>query len=59
VVITGGADVHPAQYGQDPHGSVEAADDDRDLADLALARQAWVTPRPSSSRVLRRLDAAG
>ena len=33
IVITGGADVHPTHYGQGSHGSVEAAHDERDLAD--------------------------
>lgn len=40
VVITGGADLDPAHYGQDPHPTVSAQDPERDVAEFALLRHA-------------------
>nr|MBA2599328.1 gamma-glutamyl-gamma-aminobutyrate hydrolase family protein [Actinomycetota bacterium] len=40
LLFTGGADVDPARYGADPHGSVSALRPDRDRAELALLRGA-------------------
>ena len=40
VVITGGADLDPAHYGQDPHPTVSTPDPERDLAEFRLLRHA-------------------
>lgn len=36
VVFTGGDDMHPRAYGQDPHPEIALMDSERDAADLAL-----------------------
>ncbi len=41
VVITGGADLDPVHYGQDPHPSVSVPDPERDASEFALLRRAW------------------
>lgn len=41
LVISGGADVDPVHYGQGRHPSVRPAEGDRDIAEMALARQAY------------------
>ena len=40
VVITGGADLDPAHYGQVPHPTVFVPDPERDVAEFALLRHA-------------------
>jgi putative glutamine amidotransferase len=40
VLVTGGADVDPATYGERPHGETEAATSDRDAFELLLVRAA-------------------
>ena len=40
VLMIGGADVHPAAYGEDPHPACYGLDEEQDAFDLALARSA-------------------
>ncbi|MDO8306749.1 MAG: gamma-glutamyl-gamma-aminobutyrate hydrolase family protein [Actinomycetota bacterium] len=46
VVITGGADLDPAHYGEDPHPAVSTPDPERDVAEFALLRHAWGLDMP-------------
>jgi putative glutamine amidotransferase len=47
VVLTGGEDVDPARYGQDPHPTVQDnVDPLRDAFELALFRDAWARGLP-------------
>lgn len=40
ILLTGGWDIAPAHYGQDPHTETESPDADRDVLELELARGA-------------------
>lgn len=40
LVLTGGGDVDPACYGEEPHETVSGVDADRDRVEIALARRA-------------------
>ena len=40
LVLIGGGDVDPAEYGEDPHETVSGVNADVDAFDLALARAA-------------------
>ncbi len=46
VVITGGADLDPAHYGQDPLPTVSVPDPERDASEFALLRRAWELDGP-------------
>jgi putative glutamine amidotransferase len=46
LVVTGGVDVAPALYGQDPHPTVTAVSDERDLFEIALVREAILRDLP-------------
>jgi putative glutamine amidotransferase len=46
LILAGGADVEPAQYGAEPHPSVQAPRRDRDGSELSLARASAGTDLP-------------
>lgn len=46
LVVTGGVDVDPDRYGQEPHPTTDAPRTDRDVWELALLDQAWKTGVP-------------
>lgn len=41
IIFTGGGDVHPARYGNQPHPLVNSVDEDRDRVEIALFRAAY------------------
>jgi putative glutamine amidotransferase len=41
VLLTGGGDVDPARYGQEPHASYDAAEPGRDAFEIALVQEAF------------------
>jgi putative glutamine amidotransferase len=41
IIFTGGGDVHPARYGNQPHTLVNSVDEDRDRVEIALFRAAY------------------
>ena len=47
VVITGGRDVDPASYGQDPHDQLGPIDPLRDASDIAIARTVVARNQPT------------
>lgn len=47
LILTGGADIDPAEYGQEPDPSVETPDPNRDAFELAMARLAIETSMPT------------
>lgn len=46
IVLTGGADLDPALYGEAPHATYQASEPGRDAFELALARAAVAADRP-------------
>ncbi|MBI4880006.1 MAG: gamma-glutamyl-gamma-aminobutyrate hydrolase family protein [Planctomycetes bacterium] len=46
LVFSGGADMHPRAYGQEPHARTVLVDAERDASDLALARAALLRELP-------------
>jgi putative glutamine amidotransferase len=46
LVLTGGGDIDPALYGQEPHPSVSEVSRERDVFELALVRRALERDRP-------------
>jgi putative glutamine amidotransferase len=46
IVLSGGSDIHPAHYGEDPHETVEDVNPERDAFELALSRAALERDRP-------------
>jgi putative glutamine amidotransferase len=47
IVLTGGADIDPALYGEEPHPETYGIDSARDETDLSLARRAVETRTPA------------
>ena len=41
IIFTGGGDVHPARYGNQPHPLVNSVDEDRDRVEIALFQAAY------------------
>jgi gamma-glutamyl-gamma-aminobutyrate hydrolase PuuD len=46
LVLTGGGDIAPARYGQDPHPSVYGVDDELDRFEIAMTEAALEAERP-------------
>jgi putative glutamine amidotransferase len=46
IVLTGGGDLDPALYGEEPHSTYQASEPGRDAFELALARAAVAADRP-------------
>ena len=46
VLLSGGVDVEPGRYGQEPHPTVDTTDADRDAAEIALIRAALERDKP-------------
>ncbi len=46
IIFTGGGDVHPARYGNQPHPLVNSVDEDRDRVEIALFRAAYDRKMP-------------
>lgn len=40
IILTGGEDVNPKYYGEEPHAKLEELKDDRDISDILLAKAA-------------------
>lgn len=47
LVMTGGADINPAMYGEKPDSKLETVDDKRDLSDSTLMREAIRENKPT------------
>ena len=47
LILAGGADIDPAQYGQDPHPQTIGLRPDRDVGESALAKAAMATDLPT------------
>jgi putative glutamine amidotransferase len=60
LVLTGGADVNPMLYGEEPVGEIGKIDPERDAFELALIREAWAQKKPIMGicRGLQLLNAA-
>jgi len=41
LLLPGGGDVHPDQYGQSPHPELGEPDSEQDAFEIAIAREAW------------------
>ncbi len=46
LIFAGGTDIHPHQYGTEPHAKLEIADPRQDALELALARRAIADGKP-------------
>lgn len=46
LVLTGGADVNPMLYGEEPVPEIDKIDPERDAFELALIREAWAQKKP-------------
>ena len=46
ILLSGGVDMEPGRYGQEPHSTVDPTDADRDAAEIALIRAALERDKP-------------
>ena len=47
LIMTGGEDINPSWYGQQPHEKLEEVNDERDVSDFALIREAMAMDMPT------------